>query len=102
MKERTRFVERHREAYGITLDIYAKLLHLGSRPVIDRTGLTGAFNIHLELPTDMPASPDGGASDPPGTSAITAMREQLGLQLASGKGPREFLVIDRVERPSGN
>jgi uncharacterized protein (TIGR03435 family) len=31
-----------------------------------------------------------------------ALEEQLGLKLESGKGPVEVIVIDHVERPSGN
>lgn len=85
--------------YGVTLAVYAKLLRPG-RPVIDRTGLTGAFDISLERPPTTPS--DGAASDPPGTSLITALREQLGLRLEPGKGPVEFLIVDRIERPSGN
>jgi uncharacterized protein (TIGR03435 family) len=42
------------------------------------------------------------ASDPADTSAVAGLREQLGLQLTPGKGPREFFVVDRIERPSGN
>jgi uncharacterized protein (TIGR03435 family) len=91
---------------GMTLDVFSKLLHPDGRPVIDRTGLTGAFDIHLEWEPDAPNSstPDAGAaSDPsPHASAIMATREQLGLRLDPGKGPREFLVIDHIERPSEN
>jgi len=89
--------------YGITLDVYAKLLH-AERPVIDRTRLTGAFDITLEYPPDppRPSTPDSGAASDPGTSLFSSLREQLGLQLTPGKGPHEFLIVDRIERPSAN
>jgi uncharacterized protein (TIGR03435 family) len=94
------------EISGITIENFAKLLHPDSLPVIDRTGLTGRFDIHLEWddgPSNAPAKAGGAASDPsPYTSAIVATREQLGLRLDPGKGKREVLVIDRVEKPSGN
>jgi uncharacterized protein (TIGR03435 family) len=90
---------------GISIDAFAKLLKIGGLPVINRTGLTGTFDVHLEwepAPPD-PVSPDGGAaSDPPDTSIISNIRKQLGLQLSRGKGPREFLVIDHLGRPSAN
>jgi uncharacterized protein (TIGR03435 family) len=90
---------------GMSLDVFSKLLKIGGRPVLDRTGLTGTFDIHLEWTADDPdaSPPDGGAaSEPPNTSIVSAIRKQLGLQLGSGKGPREFVIIDHVERPSGN
>jgi uncharacterized protein (TIGR03435 family) len=91
---------------GVTLDVFAKDLHPDGRPVVNRTGLTGAFDIHLELETAAPnssGSGGGAASDPsPHASDIVAIRKQLGLQLVSTKGPIEFLVIDHIERPSQN
>jgi uncharacterized protein (TIGR03435 family) len=91
---------------GVNLDAFAKDLHPGGRHVIDRTGLAGAFDIHLELEADAPDSSgpgSGAASDPsPDSAFIVAMREQLGLRLDPGRGPCEFLVIDHIERPSGN
>jgi uncharacterized protein (TIGR03435 family) len=81
------------------------------RPVIDKTGLTGAFDVHAEWIADQstpgllaPGMPLP-ASQPPdssGSSIFTALQQQLGLKLESTKGPVEFLVIDRLERPSEN
>jgi uncharacterized protein (TIGR03435 family) len=65
------------------------------RPVIDKTDLTGSFDIRLEY---APAP----SADSTGPSIFTAVEEQLGLKLASDKGPVEVLVIDHVERPSEN
>jgi uncharacterized protein (TIGR03435 family) len=79
------------------------------RRVIDKTGFTGTFDIHLEF------SPEGTALDRRGSgdvglpvntgnpdtsrpSIFTAVQEQLGLKLESQKAPAEVLVIDHVER----
>ena len=95
------------DIYGISMEQFAKMLGpwLG-RPVVDRTGLTGLFEIHLEyepdetLPDDL--RPPLATNEPPGPSILTAVQEQLGLRLDSGRGPGEFLVIDRIERPTPN
>jgi uncharacterized protein (TIGR03435 family) len=76
-----------------------------NRTVIDKTGLTGMFDFHLEFSPDdatpgITASSDG--SDPLGTSIFAALQEQLGLKLEAGKGPVELLVIDHVQKPSEN
>jgi len=100
------------DAQGATLTEFSKLLDLVlDRPVIDKTGIAGKFDIHLEFAADA-ATPNflpggdlarlaGAASDSTGASIFTAM-QQLGLKLEPAEGPREFLVIDHVERPTGN
>jgi uncharacterized protein (TIGR03435 family) len=77
------------------------------RTVIDKTGLTGTFDVQLEWTRDeAPAAPPGPAGEPAteisGTSIFTALQERLGLQLKSDKGPVEVLVIDRLEKPDAN
>jgi uncharacterized protein (TIGR03435 family) len=67
------------------------------RKVIDKTGLTGLFNVRMELPPD-PLN----ATDPTAPSIFTLLEEQMGLKLESSKGPAEVLVIDHIERPSEN
>jgi uncharacterized protein (TIGR03435 family) len=71
------------------------------RPVDDRTGLTGSFDIQVELPPLQPATTDGGAIDP-AVSVFTVLQEQLGLRVEEGRGPVEVLVVDRLERPTEN
>jgi uncharacterized protein (TIGR03435 family) len=73
-------------------------------PVWNKTGLTGIFHFHLEfLSNGKPGDPGYTAADgPPFPSVFTAMQQQLGLEVEAGKGPREFLVVDRLERPSEN
>ena len=76
-------------------------------PVVDRTGLTGLFDILLEYASQArQQSPSLNAPDltkdvaPP--TLRDALQEQLGLKLETGKGPLDVLVIDSVERPSEN
>jgi uncharacterized protein (TIGR03435 family) len=74
-----------------------------NRTVIDQTGLTGKYDIHLEWnrqAANEPGSPAPSADE--GPSLITAVQDQLGLKLEPGRGPVKVLVIDRVERPDGN
>jgi uncharacterized protein (TIGR03435 family) len=85
---------------GVVMEAFAGILsfHL-NKTVLDRTGLTGSYDVHLEWAVDELAPvPD----DLSGESLFTALREQLGLRLESAKGPVEVLVIDHAERPSGN
>jgi uncharacterized protein (TIGR03435 family) len=65
------------------------------RTVIDRTEIAGEFDVDLEwTPDERP--------DDPGPSIFTALKEQLGLKLETQKSAVDVLVVDRVERPSGN
>jgi uncharacterized protein (TIGR03435 family) len=85
------------------------------RTVQDKTGLSGKYDFTLQWTPDeragpMSAATQGGGSrsddaPPPDSSApsiFTALQEQLGLKLESGKAPVEILVIDHVEAPSEN
>jgi bla regulator protein blaR1 len=77
------------------------------RFVLNRTGLQGYFDFHVQWTPD-PGQNLGGDSDTPppagadGPSIFTALQEQLGLKLESGKGPVEVLVVDRAEKPDAN
>ena len=102
------------EGGGIPLSGLAELLGdwIMDRHVIDRTGIATVFNIHLEYAPDesTPLRNPGPGMDPvdpnsdipPGAGIFTALEKQLGLKLEPVKGPREYYMIDRVERPSTN
>jgi bla regulator protein BlaR1 len=96
-----------------SLDYFSKLLGLAvDRPVIDKTGITGLFDFHLVFAKDevtprfLPGGDMAGprtepSDDPAGPTIFTAI-QQFGLKLEPTKGPRDFLVIDHVERPTEN
>jgi uncharacterized protein (TIGR03435 family) len=78
-------------------------------PVLDHTGLSGIFDITLQVSSSSdPANAGNGKetpdSSPDGRAAAlaAALREQLGLRLESAKGSVGLLVIDSVKRPSEN
>jgi uncharacterized protein (TIGR03435 family) len=75
------------------------------RKVVDKTGLTGRYDITIKPPDpgQMPPAPGdaGGAADP-GSSMIFLLVEGLGLKLEPGKQQVETLVIDHIEKPSEN
>jgi len=73
---------------------------LVDRKLVDRTGLTGFFEIDFEYDPRSVSPPDG--ADDLGVSFFTALQEQLGLKLERGTAPLEVLVIDSVEMPSEN
>jgi uncharacterized protein (TIGR03435 family) len=92
---------------GATVATFSGLLSVTlGRPVIDRTGIKGRFDFDVEFAIDQSTpgfiSDAAPANPTEGESVFTAVQDQLGLKLESTKGPREFLVIDHVERPSDN
>jgi uncharacterized protein (TIGR03435 family) len=93
---------------GYTLAEYAQFLSgMTFRPVLDKTGIPGRFDYHLEFVPDdttpgMMAQPLPPADPSQGPSMFTAIQEQLGLKLEPAKAMREYIVIDHVERPSEN
>jgi uncharacterized protein (TIGR03435 family) len=73
--------------------------------VLDKTGLTGKYDLAMEWPPEdrpEPMSDGGNAPDSSAPSIFTVIQEQLGLKLESHKAPVEVLVIDHVEAPSAN
>jgi uncharacterized protein (TIGR03435 family) len=85
-----------RDWKGMSIDnlVLAFLLpSIVGRPVVNRTGIAGLYDIHLDF------SIDGTGDHPP---IPTALEQQLGLKLVPARGTWDVLVIERVERPSGN
>jgi uncharacterized protein (TIGR03435 family) len=94
--------------------IAALLAQQLSRPVIDKTDIKGSYDFNLQWTPDetqrgmgfggveRPVSDAPLPSDPTGPSLFTAIQDQLGLRLEASKGPVEILVIDRIEKPSGD
>ena len=81
---------------GMSLTALAEALapRLG-RLVIDRSGLTGAFDFDIAFAGQQPGSPDD-------VSLETALQEQLGLRVESDRTEVEVMVVDSIERPTEN
>ena len=79
------------------------------RAVVDKTGFSGLFDLRLRFVADdstpaLPPPPPGAeaSSDTRYAPIFTALGEQLGIHVQSGKGPVDVMVIDQVEKPSVN
>lgn len=95
-------------------DLIRELASVLDRPVLDKTGFTGEFDLNLSFTPDdalMGLPGFGGPGDPGGSSIPTdpnlpnifaALEAQLGLKLVPAKEPVEVLVIDHAERPTAN
>ena len=95
-------------AGGTTMTMLAITMLTGpaGRLVIDKTGLTGAYDFDLEFAADPApgAAAPSGAASPPGDrpSLFTALEEQLGLKLQATRASIDVTVIDRVTPPTEN
>jgi uncharacterized protein (TIGR03435 family) len=77
------------------------------QPVVDKTNLTGIYDIIFRF--DMTAPLGGGRGeggsrqpaefDPP---LPKALEDQLGLRLERAKVPFEYIIVDHIEKPSEN
>ena len=85
--------------HGVTMGDLAEMLwtkrEVGSKKVIDRTGLIGKYDFRLKWAPE--GDPDTG-----GGSLFTALQEQLGLKLKPVKAPLDVVVIDSIEKPTAN
>ena len=96
---------------SMMITMLSRQLH---RTIIDKTGLTGAYDINLQWTPDQGSGGEGsppGAASPAGAPTatapadsgpdlFTAIQEQLGLKLESTKGPADVLIVDHIEKPA--
>jgi uncharacterized protein (TIGR03435 family) len=82
------------------------------RPLLDRTGLTGLYEVDTEgwvrmapqppAPDGTPPSAEALAMADPARPTLFVIMDRLGLKLAPGKGLLEVYTIEHVERPTAN
>jgi uncharacterized protein (TIGR03435 family) len=89
-------------------DLIAELASILDRPISDKTGFTGEFDVDLNFIPDRalqgfgpvpPGEPPTGSGLP---NIFAALEQQLGLKLVPAKGPVEVLVVDHAETPAAN
>ena len=94
----------HIVSNGMTMEVLTTILSRFLRqPILDRTGLDGAYAIDLQWAPE-PRTPEEQLPDPAaGPSIYSAVQQQLGLRLESRKTPLPVIVVDKAERvPLGN
>jgi uncharacterized protein (TIGR03435 family) len=99
--------------FGVSMPALAKQLTIYAGQIVqDKTGLTGSYDFELKYGmTPMRPASEGAPGGQPvpeaaepggGPSLFKAIQQQLGLELKSGKGPVQIVVIDHVEKPTEN
>jgi uncharacterized protein (TIGR03435 family) len=88
-------------------DVAGELRGVLDRPVVDKTGISGRYDVALNWTVDdFQASRLNGFPTPVDRTEVpdlfTAIQEQLGLRLESTRGSVDVIVIDHVERVSEN
>lgn len=83
-----------------SMPVFADKLSEAMQTVVrDETGLTGKYELALDL---APFVPTTGDRPDLGGMMVTAVQEQLGLRLVPRRIAAEFVVIDTLEMPSPN
>ena len=112
-------VTAHIHAKGLT--VAELVLRMGPRrPVIDKAGLIGRYDVDLDYTPDLtglppPPSPQGGAppspstgapgeiASDPGSTMASALEKQLGLKLTASKAKLDVIIVDHAEKaPTAN
>ena len=107
-----RTTDKGYDAVAVSMLRLAELLSdYADKKVIDRTGLSGEFDIHLNLSASDLGHPPAGASDEDAILArdpaqifarVQGELRRLGLNIEPARGPTEVLFIVKAERPSEN
>jgi uncharacterized protein (TIGR03435 family) len=85
------------KTHGSTENLAGNIEWAVKEPVADQTGLTGVYDYDLKFaPAIAPLSDDPRFAGLP--SIFTAVQEQLGLKLVRGKVPRDYTVVDGVDK----
>ena len=99
---------------GLANALIGSIFPTTGRRVIDKTGITGLYDIQLRYKNPFRTGTGSDQLNPPAADShvptvestvptiYTALEEQLGLKLEEGKAPLKHIVIDSVERPSDN
>jgi uncharacterized protein (TIGR03435 family) len=100
------------EFNGATIANLCRLLSgWADRDVINKTGINGMFDFHFDIDSTGPTDDGTFQSAAPGPrladnsalfASVTRSLAKYGLKLTPAEGQGEFLVIDHVERPTGN
>jgi bla regulator protein BlaR1 len=88
--------------FGISIAQLAIWILGTGRPVEDKTGLAGRYDITIQKPAQQPSAQQRGISAPDLGPSAASIAAQLGLKLEPSKEQVETLVIDHIERPRPN
>jgi uncharacterized protein (TIGR03435 family) len=83
-------------AMATLADFLTRCEEAESRVVIDSTGLTGKYDFEMNWSSDQG---NGIPPDAPYPGLLTALREQLGLELKPDKAPVDTVIVDSAEEP---
>ena len=100
LTHRARAARRPEYRYQFTNCTLAPLVNTlqADRPILDKTGLTGRYDITMFATPDFKLR---NSSEPGDISPLDAVRN-LGLKLEPKKNNIEVIVVDHVEKPSEN
>jgi uncharacterized protein (TIGR03435 family) len=91
------------EGQNATMNYFAFFLSRGlDRGVIDKTGLPGAYDVKLQYVPEGLHLPEGVEAAAECSDLFRALPKQLGLRLEPSRGPVEYLVVERAEKPGEN